>query len=156
MLERFDLPIAYRPARRKDWPSIRALLQSCNLPLAGAEDYLDTFLVAAVDGRIVGCAGIERHGDAALLRSVAVDAASRGQGVGVALTRRAVALAKKLDVRQLVLLSTSAEDFFPRFGFSPITRAQMPDSLTDSEEFRRACPASAHVMQLDLKKTNDR
>ena len=156
MMDGRDLPIAYRPARREDGSAIRELLQSCKLPLAGAKDHLDTFLVATVDGRIVGCAGIERRGDAALLRSVAVDAAHRGQGVGVALTRRAMALARERGVRQLVLLTTTAEDFFPRFGFSPITRAQMPDSLTDSEEFRRACPASAHVMQLELKATNDR
>ena len=115
---RTHLPVACRPATREDWPAIRALLQSCNLPLAGAEDHLDTFLMATHAKRIVGCAGIERHGDAALLRSCAVDAAHRGQGLGITLTTRAIALARSLGIRHLVLLTTTAEDFFPRFGFS--------------------------------------
>ena len=126
------------------------MLQSCNLPLAGALDHLDTFLVATVDARIVACAGIERHGDAALLRSCAVAAAHCGQGIGADLIARAIALAKEYGVQELVLLTTTAEGFFPRFGFSRIAREQMPAALMDSEEFRSACPASACVMRLEL------
>jgi len=144
-------PITYRAAAREDWPAIRALLESCKLPLAGAEEHLDGFLLATVAEPIIGCAGIERHGDAALLRSCAVDADHRGQGVGIALATRAIALAKEFGIRHLVLLTTTAVDFFPRFGFTRIAREQMPVSLRDSEEFRSACPASASVMQLELK-----
>jgi len=41
-------------------------------------------------GRVIGCAGWERHGQAALLRSVAVRAEARGRGVRLALVHAAV------------------------------------------------------------------
>ena len=45
------------------------------------------------------------------------------------------------------LLTTTADGFFPRFGFSRITRDDVPDSVKGSVEFRSACPASAVVMR---------
>lgn len=50
----------------------------------------------------------------------------------------------------LVLLTLSAPEYFPRFGFRVIARAAAPAEVQVSEEFRTACPASATVMQLDL------
>ena len=134
--------VEIRRAAKADWPAIRALLQSCQLPLDGAERHVETFVVATKGTRIIGCAGIERHADEALLRSCAVDQEHRGQHIGGALTERAIALAKDLGLRQLVLFTTTAENYFPRFGFTRITREQMPDSLQDSEESRGACPGA--------------
>ena len=135
------VPITYRAATPDDWPGIRALLQSCELPLAGVEDPVADFVVAAELAGVVGCVGIERHGIDALLRSCAVAGQHRGQGIGIALTEQAIALAKAMGIRHLVLLTTTAENFFPRFGFSRIRREQVPVSLRDAEEIRNACPA---------------
>ncbi len=52
-----------------------------------------TVVVARLDGRVVGAAGLERYADGALLRSGVVDASARGQGVGQRLTEAALALA---------------------------------------------------------------
>ena len=142
--------IAYRPATSVDWPAIRALLQSCDLPLDGAEDYLGSFLVATAADQIAGCVGIEQHGDAALLRSVAVTAAHRHRGLGAVLIARAIALAQCLGIRQLGLLTTTAENYFSRFGFTPIAREKLPEAIRNSVEFRSACPSSACAMQLDI------
>ncbi|MEO8101672.1 MAG: arsenic resistance N-acetyltransferase ArsN2 [Betaproteobacteria bacterium] len=141
---------AFRPATRQDWPAIRVLLRSANLPLDGAEAHLATFLVATADETVVGCVGIERHADAALLRSCAVADDCRRQGLGHELVRRAIALARSLGIRELVLLTTTAETYFPRFGFAPAARDAVSDSLKSSPEFSGACPASARVMQLTL------
>ncbi len=140
--------IAYRPATREDWPAIRTLLKSCDLPLAGAEEYIESFLVATVSARIVGCAAIEQHGDAALLRSCAVNAGHRGTGLGTALTQRAIDLARRRGVHQLILLTATAADFFPRFGFTRIAREDVFSAIRNSAEFRGACPASACALQL--------
>lgn len=147
--------IAYRPATTADWPAVRALLQSCDLPLAGAGEHLGTFMVATVAGRIVACAGIEPYGNTALLRSCAVDVPNRNQGLGAALCARAIALAKNLGIRQLVLLTTTGEGYFPRFGFKPVARENLPDAIRRSEEFRGACPASACAMALSLAPAGD-
>lgn len=139
-----------RSANEADWAAIRALLEACALPLDGARENLAHFLVAQQDGTIVGCAGWEPHGNVALLRSCAVDARMRGSGLGSALAQRAIESARTRGIRQLVLLTTTAETFFPRFGFVRIARDDIPEALKVSAEFRRACPASATVMQLAL------
>lgn len=51
------------------------------------------------------------------------------------------------------LLTTSAESYFPKFGFVRVTREHVPASVKESIEFRSACPASAIVM---WKPLNDR
>jgi amino-acid N-acetyltransferase len=48
------------------------------------------------------------------------------------------------------LLTTTAENFFPSFGFQRIERADVPTELEQSPELRGACPASATVMKLTL------
>jgi L-amino acid N-acyltransferase YncA len=144
-----------RVATRADWDAIAALLTACGLPLAGAQAHLDDFLVAARDGALVGCAGLERRGAAALLRSVAVAPGARGAGLGVALTAAAIARAREGSADTLVLLTTTADRFFPRFGFRVVARDEVPDALRASEEFRGACPAGAIAMRLDLAAGGD-
>ena len=143
--------MSLRGATRADWDAIAALLGACGLPLAGAEPHVEAFVVATRGDAVVGCAGLERHGTAALLRSVAVAPAARGTGLGVALVEAAVARARASGVHTLALLTTTAERFFPRFGFRVVPRAALPESLHASEELRGACPASAVAMRLDLR-----
>jgi amino-acid N-acetyltransferase len=139
-----------RSAKETDWAAIRTLLGASALPLDGARENIDHFLVAEQDGTIVGCAGWEPHSDVALLRSCAVDARIRGSGLGSALAQRAIESARAHGMRQLVLLTTTAEQFFPRFGFVRVARDDIPEALKASAEFKYACPASAAVMQLTL------
>ena len=41
-------------------------------------------------------------------------------------------------------------EFFPKFGFEQIARADVPASVQASVEFQSACPASAVVMRKRL------
>ena len=140
-----------RRATPHDWPKMAALLAMADLPLAGAQAHLSNFSLAFRDDVLIGSAGLERYGDTALLRSVAVAFPERGHGLGQALVQQALAYAASLGVRQVVLLSTTAADFFLRFGFQPISRAEVPQALQASVEFQEACPASATVMTLVLE-----
>ena len=126
------------------------LLATADLPLAGAEAHLSDFFLAFRDDVLIGSAGLERYGDTALLRSVAVTASERGHGLGQALVQQVLAYAASLGVCQVVLLTTTAADFFVRFGFRPISRAEFPRSAQMSVEFQEACPASATAMSLEL------
>jgi amino-acid N-acetyltransferase len=100
------------------------------------------------DDVLIGSAGLERYGDISLLRSVAVAAPERGQGLGQAVVQQALDHASSLGVRQVVLLTTTAADFFLRFGFHSISRAEVPLAVQASVEFQEACPVSANVMSL--------
>lgn len=141
--------ITIRPAEVEEWPAIAALLTSYDLPLDGAQKHIADFMVAVGEnGDIEGVAAIERYQQIGLLRSVAV--VSQGNGVGATLVNHLIATARKQGLRQIVLLTTTAADYFPRFGFRRIERQDAPAAVHASAEFQGACPASATVMMLDL------
>ena len=137
-------------AQKQDLPEVRALLQRLSLPLEGVDDHVETLLVAREDGHVVGTAALELYPDGALLRSVAVDPGRQGRQVGHELTEEALRLATERGAEAVVLLTTTAERFFPKFGFERITRDDVPSSVQASVEFRYACPASAIVMRKHL------
>jgi amino-acid N-acetyltransferase len=142
------MPVAIRPATPGDLPAIRHLLGRNKLPVDGLDGCLET-TVTAVDGPdLVGCAALELYPGAALLRSVAVAAERRSQGLGQQLTRAALDLARARDVKTVYLLTETAGAFFPKFGFTRITRADVEPAVKQSVEFTKACPASALVMSL--------
>ena len=140
-----------RRATPHDWPKLAALLAMADLPVVGAEAHLSDFFLAFRDDVLIGSAGLERYGDTALLRSVTVASTERGHGLGQALVQQVLAYAASLEVRQVVLLTTTAADFFLRFGFRPISRAEFPLSAQASVEFQEACPATATGMSLMLE-----
>lgn len=139
-------PAAIRGATTEDLPGIEALLMASGLPTAGVAGALGSFLVAEHDGAIVGVVGVEQCCEYGLLRSTAVDASWRSRGLGRQLVERAIASAEAAGLRALYLLTTTAEHYFPSFGFSVTTRERVPDVVRQTEEFRSACPASAVVM----------
>lgn len=137
-------------ARDGDLDAVRRLLAAHHLPLDGLDDHVATLLVARQDDIVVGAAALEVYRDGALLRSLAVAAELRGRGLGRDLTDAAIRMARELDVAALYLLTTTAERFFPKFGFQRIERGDVPPSVRESVEFRSACPASAVVMAKTL------
>lgn len=134
-------------ARPDDLPAICALLERCRLPLAGVGDHLATMIVARRGDDIIGTAALELYADGALLRSVAVDPSAQGQGLGKELIDAALRLASVYGRDDVFLLTTTAEKFFPRFGFEVVARDDVPESVRASVEFQSACPASAIVMR---------
>jgi len=138
-------------ATERDLPVIRTLLERAHLPLAGIDEHLPTILVAREGEQIVGTVALELYADGALLRSVAVEPHRQGQRLGHQLTVAALRLASTHGANTVFLLTTTAERFFPKFGFEPITREQVPPSVRESVEFQSACPASATVMRKQLR-----
>lgn len=138
------------PAAIHDGPAILELLSKSELPTAGLLDHLSTAVVARVGDRIVGCAAVELYPDGALLRSVAVDAAARNRGIGHQLIQSALEIIQQRGRFSVYLLTTTAEQFFPKFGFRRIERPDVPIGVQQSVEFRSACPASAIAMVKEL------
>ena len=135
---------------RDDLAAVLALLERHGLPVDGAAAIEDALVVARRDGDVAGAAGLELYADGALLRSVVVDASVQGQGIGQRLTEAALRLARTLGAPAVFLLTTTADGFFPRFGFERIGRDDVPESVRQSVEFQSACPASAIVMRKPL------
>ncbi|HYR30907.1 MAG TPA: arsenic resistance N-acetyltransferase ArsN2 [Gemmatimonadales bacterium] len=126
------------------------LLERSKLPRAGVADHIGSVIVAREGTRIIGCVGVEIYGSAGLLRSVAVDIAHRGLGLGIQLTETALDLAKQRGVKTLYLLTERSAGFFLRFGFKKITRGDVDPAVKVSAEFTGACPDTATVLRFDL------
>jgi amino-acid N-acetyltransferase len=92
-------------------------------------------------------AGLEIHGEDGLLRSVAVEEDYRGQGLGASLVEAAMERAKKVSLRFVYLLTTSAREYFARRGFSDCPRDEAPAAIRESWEFRSGCPSTAAFMK---------
>ena len=142
-----------RGATASDLPGMLALLDGAGLPTAGVATLVDAADRGEAFGWVIGdsaaleaIAGLEVYGDAALLRSVAVAPASRGRGRGALVVERALREAACLGCEEIYLLTTTAEQWFRRRGFSPVAREAVPDGIRATDEFSRICPSSAVVM----------
>lgn len=141
-----------RRADPEDWPAIKALLLTSDLPLDGARDHLSLFRLGEESGRVKGVAGLEVHGEAGLLRSVATAAAFRSQGVAAGLIDALLQDAREYGLTSVSLLTTTARSYFERLGFEVQPRAGSPPALQASLEFQVACPESATFMSFHIHK----
>ncbi len=136
-----------QPARTHDLSGALDLLARCELASQGvAERFGHYFVVREDDGRVVAVAGLEVHGENGLVRSVAVDPDYRRQGLAAALLDSVLERARKLELRALYLLTTTARDYFARHGFLFCPREDAPSGIRDSWEFGVGCPKTALCM----------
>ncbi len=143
--------ISIRSAQAHDLAIVQRLLSAAHLPTDGLEEQFgDAYAIAECDGQAIGAEGIEIYGEAGLLRSAVVDPAWRGKGVGDALTQDRLRWATERGLREVWLLTTTAADYFPRFGFERTARDTAPEAMQRSREFAEACPASAVAMRRTL------
>lgn len=136
-----------RTAVARDLAAVQQLLTASGLPVDGVEENFAGFIVAERSNVIVGVIGIERYGAAALLRSAAVSPDARGTGLGSVLVKEILERASGQGVRDVYLLTTTAEEYFPKFGFRRAERMDVPDPVKASREFMGACPDTAVVMK---------
>ena len=142
----FDL----RPAEPHDLSAVATLLHTVSLPSDDIDPSLKGFFVATRGRAVVGTIGLERYGDAALLRSVATSPKARNTGIGAALVHRAIDAAQAAGISDLYLLTTNASEWAARFGFTPIARDQVADAVRHSPQFTGGACSSAAAMHRSL------
>lgn len=141
-----------RRAHAADYPAIRTLLESEDLPNEDVTvESIPRFFVASVaDGSLIGCVAIEQYGTDALLRSLAVADGARREGLGRTLVAAAEQDAIAHGVRRLFLLTTTAADYFSGIGYHKYERAVAPGGIQSTSQFASLCPASATCMAKTL------
>lgn len=142
--------VVIESANTDDLPSIQDLLNDEVLP-ADAEPHLGDFLDARHQGRVVGCIGMEIRGSDALFRSLVVAPAYRGLGLARRLYEALVEHARVRGVERAYLLTTTIESLAEAWGFRRIDRAQVPEAIQETSEFRGSSCASAVAMWQDLR-----
>ncbi len=130
--------------------SVSRLLKKADLPFEDVETGRQIFLVAIVDGRIAGTAGLEAYGRTGLLRSLAVEEGLHGHGLGSELVKKLADEARKTGVQELYLLTMTAAPFFAKHGFEKTERSKVPVSLQRTTEFASLCPVSSVCMKKRL------
>lgn len=140
-------------ASTTDLEEILDLLSQVQLPHDGVAENVSAFLVARDESsRLIATIGLERHGSTALLRSAAVAPEYQSCGIGSRLTERLLEGAAKVGVERVVLLTSTASEFFARrFGFSETTRTFFDKELAGSSEWNLPRCSTAVCMSLDLK-----
>lgn len=111
------------------------------------------FWVAEHDGVVVGCGALHvLWADLGEIRTVAVDPAVKGLGVGGAVVRRLLDVARDLELSRLFVLTFEVE-FFGRFGFGEIDGT--PVTAEVYEEMCRSYDAGiAEFLDLSYVKPN--
>ena len=133
----------------KNINSIISLLEENDLPVSDIHSGI-TFFVEKQDNKVIAVGGLESAGDDAIIRSIAVSDNYKSQGFGSAITRHLINHAKINGIKDIYLLTTTAEKFFPRYGFKKIDRQVIPVNIKNSTQYKDVCPDSAVVMKLDF------
>lgn len=139
-----------RQAGPDDVKPIEKLLAAADLTAVEVAASVERFLVAEAGAGIVGVIGSEYAGAAALLRSLAVEPATRKAGVAAALMDEALTRAKAAGSSVTYLFTYTATDYFIKRGFSIIERAEVPEALLDKPAVSTCC-SSAVAMRMALK-----
>ena len=94
--------------------------------MADIYENLLAFIVAELDGNVVGCCALQIiWSDLAEIKSLVVDGGHKNQGVGKSLVAAALEQAAQLDLPKVFAL-TLAPDFFEKMGFKVIEKDKLP------------------------------
>ena len=131
-----------------DDPAMRALLASAGLLTAdlaeGPAEYVALGAPPVAFGGIVYC------GPHALLRSVVVADGARKGGKGRAVVDHLLSRARLNKMRDVWLLTETAEPFFAALGFERCARDQAPSAIQATSQFSKLCPSSSTLMRRSL------
>lgn len=144
------MALSIESAQPHDKTAVVSLLEQVDLLTQDLPDDLPNFVIAKEDATPVGVAGLETFGSVGLLRSVAVAPNQQGKGIAPQLIGRLLEAAQAIHLHDLYLITTTADGYFTRFGFAPVSREQVPDPIQQTQQFSGLCPSSAIVMKCSL------
>jgi amino-acid N-acetyltransferase len=143
--------IQLRAANKNDLDSIQRILESCKLPIDDIPQKVDSLFVAYEGSELVGTGGVEMYGRVGLLRSIAILEYYRGRGYGKNLVDSVVEKAKAKGIKELFLLTTTAQNFFSKLGFEVVKRDSAPAAIRTTEEFKHICAVTSVLMRKKLQ-----
>jgi amino-acid N-acetyltransferase len=152
--------LSIRPARTADVAAIREICEPLveqrillGKELVSLYEAVQEFVVAEVDGRVVGCGALHvMWRDLAEVRTLAVSRDVKRQGVGAAMMSALLERAQLLGVRRVFCLTFETE-FFAGFGFEEISNVPV-DAETYAEMVRSSDDGVAEFLDLARVKQN--
>ena len=102
------------------------------------------------EGKTLGQVTLQRCGNVALLRGLAVESGHQHQGIGTALVQAAEAVARAAGAKSLYLFTATAQSFFRQLDYQHLERDRAPATIQQCDQYLHACPASAALMLKSL------
>ena len=126
---------------------VKALLASVELPIEDiSTEHMEHYFGAWTNSTLEGVVGVELHGSVALLRSLAVVSSKRRAGLGARLLVEVEQYAAEKGIQSIFLLTTTAEAYFTKRGYSALSRTAAPDAIRNTTEFAKICPLDSTLM----------
>lgn len=136
---------------KEERSKVESLLESHKLCFNDLNESGVYLFAAEAKDDTVGYYGYELHGQDALFRSLLVNEEHRGQGFGSEIMKLAIETLKNEQVEDVYLLTNTAPDFFTKHGFEIVNRADVPEAIGKTVEFKDFCPDDSVCMHLKLK-----
>ena len=153
LLARLGDPV--RGARAEDQAAIAQLLNRAGITHADLERTWPSFLVIPAVGEgksgVTACVAVERAGDDALLRLLAVAPERRGEGLGYLLVETAMHKARAEGAVHLYLVTDGAQGMVgEKLGFDVIDRKDVTPAIATGDEYQMARSKNAIWMRKEL------
>ncbi len=139
------------PAQAADKENIISLLGRLKLPVSDLTGELKDFFVIKEGPKIIAVIGLETHGEHGLLRSMATHPAYRKNGLATSLVNRLIEVARTKNLKDIYLLTTTAEKFFEQKGFQKVDRNMVPQEIKQTPEFSSLCPSTSVIMKKEVE-----
>jgi len=121
------------------------LLKQNGLPVSDIDD--SKILFAFTDGDdVIGTGGLELFEGCALLRSLSIRRDWQGNGLGKTITRALEEICREKAIKEVYLLTETAEGFFKKDGYRVIDRVSAPLSIRNTSEFTTVCSSTGTLM----------
>ncbi|MGB9621994.1 MAG: N-acetyltransferase [Brevinematia bacterium] len=92
-------------------------------------DHIRNFIVAEVDGKVVGSMAIKFYSrEMVEFRSLVVDVNFQGKGIGAKLVNEGIEIVKEMGVKRVFVL-TRSENFFKKLGFYVVKKDIFPEKI---------------------------
>ena len=145
-----------RNARISDVQAIHALISSYAerdrmlfRSMSDVYESLQTFIVAELDGDVVGCCGLEViWSDLAEIKSLAVDGTKKAMGIGKMMVTAALEQAAALGVPRVFAL-TLEPAFFQKLSFEVVEKEALPMKVWSD---CARCPKQQHCDEIAVIK----
>jgi len=114
---------------------------------ADIKNQIQAYHIYAVDHGVYGCAALFELGEGwAEIGAVAVNDAYKSRGIGRGLIQYLIESARKKQIKQVLLLTTQAADWFFEFGFVWADPKDLPQSRQETYNSDR----NSRVLLLNL------
>ena len=138
--------IVVHPLEEYELSIVEDLLFNNDLPIDDIYEPNIRFLVAKANDKLIGTIALEKYDQFGLLRSLVVEKEYRNEKIGERLINHLLISDFSVGITDLYLLTTTAKEYFVKFGFREVNRIEVPIELRQTNEFVELCPETAIVM----------